>query len=127
MRKSQIDVLVAAEKHKRTATLRRKVSVLSDIIDDREQCKRMYFWSPDGSSSGRRSAEKRLSEDYGTEVGGMAIRYVRDVSMSCRYVYAKDYLWGVMDGEEVNITLADVKKLIDGINAILSKRTAKAV
>lgn len=122
MTKTQISALLENNKKKRTRTLKRIRSILSEIIEERNLTKKMYFWTPNGSASGRRYNETRRNISLETVLGELAVYYSRDYSESCRYVYATDYLTGEMDGETFSLTLADLKKIIAGIDGILERR-----
>ena len=87
---------------------------LEEIISERERTKHMYFWRPDSSASGRRSSERRLSINLCVKIADdVEVLYSRDVSMSCRHVYATDSLRIVIDDTVKKVTIADLKKLID--------------
>lgn len=86
---------------------------LEEIISEREKTRRMFFWTPDCSASGRRYSEKKLSINLRVEIADDAeITYWRDVSMSCRYVYATDSLKIVIGDTSKDVTIADLKKLM---------------
>ena len=86
---------------------------LEEMISERDRTKSMYFWAPDGSASGRRAAERRLSIRLDAAIAaGVTVYYSRDVDMSCHHVYATDALWIETDGMSTTITVADLKKMI---------------
>lgn len=85
------------------------INELKSVIDQHEQFKGSYFWTPPGSASARRSYEARNSrEQIVFKYNGHEYEINQDVSCSCKNVY---YEFSVLvDGEKK--TIAALKKLL---------------
>ena len=125
MKKKEIHQLVQRSKRLRTEKLTAAREVLSNMIDERELTKGMYFWSPGTCAGVRRSNERRRNIELTAILTGCSVGYRRDYQESCRHVYASDYIGVKIDGEEMTATIADLKKMIAEIDAILEKRTTQ--
>lgn len=128
MKREEIKELIQKSKRLRTSRLLEAQATLREMIDERELTKSMYFWSPSGSAGGRRWNEKKRNIEITAKLTGCTVHYERSYSESCRYVYASDYLYINIDGENQKVTVADLKKMIAEIDVILEKRgTSKPV
>ena len=123
MKRNEIIEIIEANKRRRTKTIETWIRAMNSIIDDRDQSKRMWFWSENGNSASRRWKEAQLGRTTSVEMNGLTITYDRDVSMSRQNVYVNETLEGKLaDGTEIKITVADLRKLIEGYKEIVDKR-----
>jgi len=81
---------------------------LKSFVEHWNKFKGAYFWTPPGSSSGRRSYEKQNSRALTGRYFGKEINLSVDVGCSCKNVYVTKS--ACVDGEKK--TIASVKALI---------------
>ena len=126
MTKRELEYVLDVMKHQSTKTLTKKVAALNQIEDDRALTKRMWFWTDFGNASARKGFVKRYSADYSiTLMKGMDVHYARTVEPSRKNAYASDRLY-LMDGNtEYKFTVADARKIADGLQNIIERRVVK--
>ena len=125
MKRQEIEKIIEQNKRKRTETLESFIRSMKGIIECRDQSKGMWFWRENGNGKERARREKQLAEDIVVDMKGLGIVYWRRVSMSRQNVYVKEELYGIVNNEKIKITAADLKKLIEGYEAIIEKRAGK--
>ena len=124
MRKKEIEEIISAVKHAHMPTLEKIKSTLWTMIEERELTQRMYWWSPAPTASGRRHNEEYRYIEMEIKIGEVKVYYERNYSESCRHVYASDKILLFHNDDVVSCTVADLKKMIAGIDDILTKRGA---
>ncbi len=121
MKKQEILSLKEELKCTKTITLQQHISALNGIIHDRDVSKKMWFWTDNGNSATRRSKEKYYYRDTKIKLGKHKLYYHRDISMSRKNVYVNEEL--EFDGDD--ITVKDLKKMIDAFADIINRRNNK--
>lgn len=124
MKKDQISAIIEANRKIHTDKLKRYVDDLIRIEEERELTKKMFFWNPGMRASERRFHEKRRNLSLDVKLRGLTVHYSRDYTETCHYVYASDNLYC---DEADSFTLADIKKLTAGFEAILEKREKNSI
>ena len=120
MKKVEINKIVSVMSKRHTAKLKSVREALNDMICDREKTKGMWFWKDNGNTQQRHRKEVLYDVKYRIELfKGYSIMYSRDFSQSRRNTFARD---SILDTEGRKVTVADLKKLIEGIDAVLSHR-----
>ena len=122
MVKKEIEQILIENKRMHTDKLEAVKTKLETIIDERNLAKGMFFWTPGTCASDRRNFERIRNICIDTELKGLKVWYHRDYSESCRHVYAYDKITLTYNGEERNGSVADLSKIVNGINEILDSR-----
>ena len=126
MTKRELEYVLDVMKHQSTKTLTKKVAALNQIEDDRALTKRMWFWTDFGNANSRKGFVKKYSADYSiTLMKGMDVHYARTVAPSRKNAYASDRLYLIDGNTEYKFTVADARKIADGLQAIVDRRAER--
>ena len=118
MKKQEVINLMDELKNKRTKTIQGYIDAMKKIIKDRSTSKSMWFWTDNGNRQMRHQREKYYHRDLHLPIGAHELIYYRDIDMSRKHVYVTEEL--LFDGEKA--TVADLNKMIEALEQILSRR-----
>ena len=96
----------------RTSELKQIKNRLAEIVDRHEKLSKSYFWSPSGTASARRSAERRNNDFYENKRYGISAK--NSYSESCKNVYYK----GIFVVEGKHTTVTKIKNIISALDYI---------
>ena len=124
MKKTEVAQILQSLKYRKTDCLKKMLSQLAEIEPERSRTRAMYWWTDFGNASARRGFERRYNLELTIKITSqVVVEYWRRVNPSRKNAYAEDGLSISISGAEQNATVADINKLIAGIEAILERRT----